>query len=384
MVKAFHNGNKMDNYKSELEVDEEAKVPRPEVDSAISNILSKKEIRYFLVTGERGTGKSTAIRKAIKAKDKNAGEKADEKTGVVYFMAANKDNAKQLGDAIGMKLTNPVLNLLLQAVEKEQTDKAYLTKLFFYLKLSSEKYKQTYQKPATLIIDACDLIAKNDKELLNDLQSHAKKYVDSKSLVIIFVSSEGLVLPLLEKSSDWSRAGRVCYIGDIPDEEAKKYLTDKKISSDTALYAVENVSGGRFEVLNKIANEMEGITDEDCGSKNNHLAIVKKMEIEFHAETNTDLKKIGVPKTNLLFKHLIKSGFVAKDKALDWVDEDKISSLLKANIISAHPDKTYAINVRHVKTYLEKEIKMIEEKEKREKEEKEKNGWFWWLFNKKK
>ena len=52
-----------------------------------------------------------------------------------------------------------------------------------------------------LFIDGADFIAKYQPKLYVSLLDHAKVYSNSKDITIILVSSEGNVMPLIEKAS---------------------------------------------------------------------------------------------------------------------------------------------------------------------------------------
>ena len=52
-------------------------------------------------------------------------------------------------------------------------------------------------------------------------------------------------------------------IGDISDESAVKYLTDRKISEKIATVAVNKLTGGRFRQLIAAQNELVDVKDDE-------------------------------------------------------------------------------------------------------------------------
>ena len=75
-----------------------------------------------------------------------------------------------------------------------------------------------------LVIDGVDLIAKSNGDLFLTPIDRAKYLVNLGVLRIVFVSSEGSVLPLVDKISSCSRISNFLEIFDISDEDAETYL----------------------------------------------------------------------------------------------------------------------------------------------------------------
>src|SRR6185312_4240261 len=75
------------------------------------------------------------------------------------------------------------------------------------LSMAAVAYKSKHGHRPTLVMDAADLVAKEDPALFTSLQNDAKRGADKGGLPfnIVFVSSEGTVLPLLMANSARSR-----------------------------------------------------------------------------------------------------------------------------------------------------------------------------------
>ena len=101
------------------------------------------------------------------------------------------------------------------------------------LQAAAVKYYQRHGRVPVLFLDGADVLAKHDPPLFNRLLVHTKVLANAKDLSIIFVSSEGLVLSLLEDSSKANRALKVLEILDISEGEAVDYLISKNVERST-------------------------------------------------------------------------------------------------------------------------------------------------------
>ena len=123
--------------------------------------------------------------------------------------------------------------------------------LVFVLNKVAERSKKFIFKKTTkylpcFVIDGSDLLAKEDERSFIKLVDLAKRLANENRLRIIFVSSEGHVLSLLESTSSNSRA-EVVEVLDLSSEKAEKFLTDNKIK-DPLAKTLARITGGR--VLN--------------------------------------------------------------------------------------------------------------------------------------
>ncbi len=117
------------------------------------------------------------------------------------------------------------------------------------MKKTARAYKAKHQRPLVLVIDAADRVAQYDPKFFFVLQDFAKDCADKGILRVVFVSPEGVALPVLESSSAWSRALSPIEEGEISDEDAVKYLESEGVIHDDAVDAVKNITGGRFSLL---------------------------------------------------------------------------------------------------------------------------------------
>ena len=89
-----------------------------------------------------------------------------------------------------------------------------------------------------------DLIAKTDQQVFLSLIDRAKNLANTGVLRIIFVSSEGSVMPLVNRTSSLSRKAPIVDVVDVSDKQAKEYL-EHRMPADLAK-DVAALTGGRF------------------------------------------------------------------------------------------------------------------------------------------
>ncbi len=125
------------------------------------------------------------------------------------------------------------------------------------LAAGAAKYHSSRGKPAVVVIDGADLIAKTDKTFFSKLQGFAKTCADEGHLRVVFVFSDGVTLPMLQASSAYSRCAPPLEVGDVDDDVAVQYLVDRGLTPEDAVAAVQHVAGGRFYLLTMVAESTE-------------------------------------------------------------------------------------------------------------------------------
>lgn len=189
---------------------------------------------YGIVMGAHGTGKSTAIRKA--ARDSSTGRI----NGVVYYLVEYPATfSTGLAGLLGCReatvdVTGGIRRLLSQVTKEEklpaakEEPRATWLQLYPQLLEGSAAFRRKHGRPATLVLDGVDVIAKEDPAFLDMLQIFAKNAADAGTMRVIFVSSDGTAPTRLESRSEWSRAANPLEVGDISDEEAVNFLVNVK------------------------------------------------------------------------------------------------------------------------------------------------------------
>ena len=316
-----------------------ASVPRPVLIADLKALLRPEATsQYALVVGESGTGKSTAVRNAVRS--------LPSPKGAIYFstpvlVASFSSNlARAVGYAPPFDPLASVFGWLGgQAPSTPRADGVAWPELFRALQEAATRFHKKHKRPAVLVIDASDYVAKKDPLFFLDLQDFAKRCADMGTLRVVFVSSEGVALPLMSASSAWSRALPPYEVQDIDDALAVDYLVDRGMARPAAEEVVRTVTGGRFALLLKVASAAA-------------VKPIADIMNELDNKTDSTLKKLGVLPTHAFFHALVAEGRVPSNKALDLLPSTTLDDLLTKNIIALHPDDAYTVHARHVESFL--------------------------------
>jgi len=320
--------------------DARASVPRPELIADLAALLRPAATdQYVLVVGESGTGKSTAVRDAMRA--------LPAPKGAVYFSAPELVGSFSRYLAIAVDYAPPFDPLASvwsrlggQAPAARGADGVAWPELRGALQLAAARFHAKHARPAVLVIDAADYVAKLDATLFRDLQNFAKVCADAGSLRIVFVSSEGAALPLMRAASAWSRALKPPYeVQDIDDALAVDYLVGRGAARSAAQEAVRTVTGGRFALLLDVAGAARA-------------EAVAAIANELDVRTSTVLATLGLAPTHAFFRALDGGGRVKSDAALGLLPAAALAALLAENVIALHADGAYTAHARHVESFL--------------------------------
>lgn len=216
-------GNKWDD-------DAHATVPRPALERKLGKVLRPRTtLKYGVICGAHGTGKSTAVRKVVRAVG------SDGVNGVVYYHVGDEVNqfVTGLGAVLGhttaaVDVQGGTSRALSRTTKEEAPTWAGIE---VALVAAAAAFKAAHKRPATLVLDNVDVIAKDNPVFMIKLQRFAKAMADDGSLRVVFVSSGGTALALMKESA-WSRAEAPTEVGDIDDKDARTYLKSAGISSD--------------------------------------------------------------------------------------------------------------------------------------------------------
>ena len=326
-----------------------ADVPRKELHGKLLALLRPTAVTctYAVIVGEHGTGKSTAVRNAARAKG------TDGANGVVYFEIGDVSHFSI--DLIScLNATVPEIDwrgAVRRRVEATTKDEAHvdLSKepletwltITRPLEAAAMEFYQKYNRPMTLVIDGVHKFVDKDSaapHFLHKLQDFAKDAATTGNLQVVFVSSDKTALVHMQGNSSWSRAGTPFEIGDIDDKDAADFLVRRSgLDQARATELVRDVTGGRFALLLKA----DASTDVAATRKQKYTA------------TDTMLKQLGLSPTHPFFTQLVASKCIDTNKALDVLEKEKIEALLTANVIAARANGTYVAHSRHVETFLE-------------------------------
>ena len=321
--------------------DDNASVSRAALMTDLLPILQPDHSKqYFVILGEKGVGKSTAVRQAIR--------QLEEPRGVIYIMAPNAAASffvSQLAQTVSYRKALNFFGRLWTLVSgdsppdsgEEAASDSLWGRLQRKLLEVGKAYLAKYNRPPVLVIDAADKIYKKDPDLLFDIQALAKDGADSSCLRVVFVISETSAFEMLESHSHASRS-RTFLVGEIEDDEAVDYLVSKGINKENATDAVARITGGRFALLNDyVADHQDGMTNDQV------LANYKRA-------TKSTLKHINVNVADDVFR-AVSTGSLFEDD--DSVSVDKLAQLTRENVLTVNPStRLVTFNSRHVQTFF--------------------------------
>ena len=336
MVLQFSNG-----VDGDVRVDDNATVARPELLNQLLTILQPKPTasQYYIILGESGVGKSTAVRQTIK--------QLEDPRGVIYIMAPSADSSAfvaRLAETTKYRKAVDFWGRLRRYIADDRVTVSEVSvglwpRLEKKLLEVGKAYLAKYKRPPVLVIDAADKIYKEDPKLLFHIQALAKDGADSGCLRVVFVISETSAFEMLDSHSHASRS-EVFLVDEIEDNEAVEYLDSKDVKKKDATDAVARITGGRFALLNSyVSAHQRGLTNDQV------LA-------NYHAATKDVLVDVGIKATDELFR-AVSSRQLESSEAKELVEPNTIAQLTRDNILTVNPTtRLVTFNSRHVQTFF--------------------------------
>jgi hypothetical protein len=358
VLQTFESGGQP-GWDTEFGKDAAASIKRPDVEkqleeyfypsSSSSPPTGDLSASYVLVMDAHGTGKSTAVRRVIRNRQGV--------NGAVYVNVP--DDVSEFGDAVSEAVgyTGDVVDLIaglrrrVNATTKEEraplpSNEPMVTwnRVSRSIKAAAITFCEKHGRPAALIIDSAELIAKENPKFLSLLQTFAKKMTDDGILRVVFVSSDGSVFKQLDSENASSRSLDPYEVGDICDEDAVVFLTGKGVEKNQAVEAVRDITGGRFALLQRYVGSW--------AAKGNKATSEKLFE-----KTSMVLDASHIDERHEFFRALVDKTTIKDRPARQlWGGTDKFDSAMRVlvgnNIVSAHPNSTYTFHSRHVETFF--------------------------------
>ena len=335
MVDAFADG--VDGL---TQKDTTVSVKRDELLTSLRTVLAPAEItNYVVILGEKGVGKSTAVRQTL--------AQLEHPRGAIYVMTPSSGRDAFLLELVEATTYRQALNLAARVrrffagvtmSESDSTDYDVLwTQLERKLRDVGAAYLAKYGRPPVLVVDGADVLYKKNPEFLTDLQTLAKNAADANTLRVAFVMSEKDAFEMLQSHSHSSRS-EVFVVGDIDDNEAVEFLVSSGVDEKNAQDAVARITGGRFALLNDyVSAHQRGITNDQVLVQ--HVTATKRV-----------LKNLRVKKTDPLFSKVAAGALYEED---DQVDVDDLSKLARENILTVDlATGLVSFNSRHVQTFF--------------------------------
>jgi KaiC/GvpD/RAD55 family RecA-like ATPase len=348
VLQTFESGGRP-GWGEEFTDDAAADIKRLDVEAQLAELFFRPgRAGYVLIMGEHGTGKSTAVRRVVRNREGI--------NGAVYVNVP--DDLKKFGDAVSeaVGFTTETVDAeggarrrINATTKEERTPKpseepmATWSAVSDSIKAAAIKFHDKHGRPAVLVIDSVELIAKEAPEFLTKLQNFAKQRTDSGTLRVVFISSDGSVLKQLKSQSAWSRALKPPFeVGDIPDADAVEFLKGKGVAEEQAAEAVRVITGGRFALLTDYVAAYNAMGNKAAAAE------------LFNAVEEQLSERVKLPRDHALFRALVEKGVVDAKAANALVSEDTRSALLAENILAAHYPRTkaYTFHSRYVETFF--------------------------------
>jgi hypothetical protein len=350
VLRTFESGGQL-GWSLGFKEDLEAGIKRPIVENTLEQLFfGKGRAAYILIVGEHGTGKSTIVRRVIR-----------ERKGVNGAIYVNvPTNLTKFGDVVSEAVAYSAdfvelvagVRRRINATTKEEREPlpseepmATWNSVSDSIKAASIKFHEKHGRPAVLIFDSSERIAKASPAFLAELQEFAKDMTDSGILRVVFVSSDGSVLAQLRGRSAWSRALKPPFeVGDISDADAVEFLKGKGVEEEQATEAVRDITGGRFALLTDYLSAYKSV--------GNKVALR-----EFWNSIEEQLsERVKLPPDHAFFRKMVEQGCVDSATARSLVSEETRKALLSGNIVAAHYARTQALTFhsRYVETFFKR------------------------------
>ena len=296
---------------------------------------TRKRTTFGLIVGPTGTGKTALVTKECNTCPE----------GVLYYNVCEpKVFAHELAEAVGMKVgPSNILDLVLGYFSSDTFVYYHLPKnqeeatnmIFKTLKKASIKFQSTKGKVPTLFIDGSDVLAKFEKDLFIHVLQHAKELANDELLTIAFVSSEGSILPVVQKSSTLSRCVKMLEVTDIPDDVATDCLVKDGFSRELGTKIVD-CTGGRFIYLNGCVFLHNMYTEVYPGLQDELLyeKLIKDMFLKTLNRQHCVIEG-ALPTSKQILKELSKKGEIAPGHFYGTSNdvENIIARLISINIL---------------------------------------------------
>ena len=262
----------------DMECSAQMEINRKEVITSIEQELIKPKLsdrikKFGIIIGPTGTGKTFSTQRACNRNphgvlytELNTGnfvKEFAEQTGVPI-------EPRGLFDFVAKHFANEHVHYYkLESLDDKDHFGAFL-EIITILSEQAREFKKKHNQVPCLFIDGADLLAKKFPSRFHELVAKAKIYANKGILRIIFVSSEGHIMPLFQSTSSYSRAAVIVEILDIDEEEGKKYLVKYGLSAELSEKVVE-YTGGRLifllDAINMYDRYRYKTKKEDDGTK---------------------------------------------------------------------------------------------------------------------
>ena len=184
-------------------------------------------------------------------------------------------------------------------------------------------YSRKFGEIPVLCIDGVDLLAKREEMLCEALITLAKVLANSNKLKLVLISSEGGIMPFLERLSVVNRAC-VYEIGDLNDNEAVSFLLKNNMKESRAKKLVQCLGGRLVYLQSSVNHDNKNWKDED---------ICKNIKVALFSRILSNQKAIiskTQPESEDIVAELTKNGSASPSKLIDIAsNKSRMDSVIK-------------------------------------------------------
>ncbi|KAK8066457.1 hypothetical protein PG997_013204 [Apiospora hydei] len=232
--------------------DAEHWIPRPEQAKIDKIIHGEGKGHYFLIMGEKGSGKSSMILEAMRKTDGDGVSMFEAHADLEIFRI-------RLGKALDYEYHEDYIGgYFSERGPRDTTALLDIERAFNKLEKVALRYRKNKNKPLVLVVNQCHLIRDDDdgKDLLELLQQRAEQWAASNLVTMIFNTDDYWVY---ERFKQLAARMEVIPVSDLPKTQAvaalRKYRA-KYFKENVPLSILEQVYdrvGGRLNFLNRVA-----------------------------------------------------------------------------------------------------------------------------------
>ncbi|KAK8030897.1 hypothetical protein PG990_000631 [Apiospora arundinis] len=231
-------------------------LPRPEQAEIDQIIHGDKQGHYYLIMGEKGSGKSSMILDAMRKTDGDGCSMFEAHADLEIFRI-------RLGKALDYEYHEDYIGgYFSERGPRDTTALLDIERAFNKLEKVALMYRKRANKPLVLVINQTHLIRDNEdgKDLLELLQQRAEQWAASNLVTMIFNTDDYWVY---ERFKQLAARMEVISVADLPKTQAvaalKKYRA-KYFMEDVPQSVLEQVYdrvGGRLNFLNRVAKSTD-------------------------------------------------------------------------------------------------------------------------------
>ena len=284
-------------------------IDRPDVVKSIQKLLFESDPdngRVGVILGPAGSGKTRAVMEAC---SKPPGP------GYVLYMETymNSQVAEQLAYAANISLSRNIFDSIFNSLGldsqtyyfPDDSVKAITYVLNKVARRSKEVFeKEDLQKLPCFVIDASELLAVHEPDILNTILQLAQYHVRTKKLRIVLVDSDGITLSKINESLKHPIVD-IVEVEDLKDHDAEQYLIERtKMSSDLAKRLVSLI-GGRLLHLSCAVDAYKAKSNDTTDLQLMYDSIREYVWIKVMAPINTVIISTA-PVSELIIKYFIQ------------------------------------------------------------------------------